>query len=252
MRTVAVMLLTLGTVSASAQYYYYMNVVQKNGEKFQYLVSKIDSVYFSAVNYEYVDLGLSVKWATCNVGATRPEEFGDYFSWGETEPKDDYSWSAYKWCNGSINTLTKYCDNSNYGNEGFTDMLTVLNPEDDVAHVKWGGSWRMPTEAEMEDLSTKCTWRWYVEGNSEFGGVAGHKITSNIAGYEDRFIFLPAAGYRYNSNISSVGYYGYYWCNSLRTDRQGHARSLYYYSHYRNPNYCDERNSGLTVRPVCP
>ena len=94
--------------------------------------------------HEWVDLGLTsgTLWATCNVGATAPEDYGDYFAWGETEPKEDYSWSTYKWCNGSYKTQTKYCTNSKYGT---VDDKTELEPEDDAAFVNWGSTWRMPT-----------------------------------------------------------------------------------------------------------
>ena len=252
MRLVAIVLLTLGTVSVSAQYY--MNVVQKDGGKVQYLVSNIDSVYFSnekdpATNYEFVDLGLAVKWATCNVGATKPEEYGDYFAWGETEPKTDYTWwTTYKWCNGSNTTLTKYNTKSSYGT---VDNKTTLDPEDDVAHVKWGGSWRMPTKGEQDELRNNCTWTWYSSGNSEFGGVAGYKVTSNKEGYTDRFIFLPAAGYRLGKNLWDVGSLGYYWSSSLDTDRPNYAWRVSFYSSYVDAGD-DDRSSGRSVRPVCP
>ncbi|MBO7112331.1 MAG: hypothetical protein J6V75_00065, partial [Bacteroidaceae bacterium] len=131
--------------------------------------------------YAYVDLGLSVKWATCNVGASKPEEYGDYYAWGETEPKTTYDWSTYKWCKGSSATMTKYCNNSSYGNNGFTDTKTTLDPEDDVAHVKWGGNWRMPTISEFEDLINNCTWTWTTQN-----GVNGYKVTSKKSGYTDR------------------------------------------------------------------
>ena len=103
------------------------------------------------INYnghEYVDLGLpsGLKWATCNVGASSPEVYGGYYAWGETEEKSSYSWSTYKWCNGSYDTMTKYCTSSSYGT---VDNKTTLDPQDDVAHVKWGGRWRMPTLEEQ-------------------------------------------------------------------------------------------------------
>ena len=103
--------------------------------------------------HEYVDLGLSVKWATCNMGASSPEEYGDHYAWGETETESTYDWNTYKWCKGSKNTLTKYCTDSDYGT---VDNKTVLDPEDDVAQVKWGGNWRMPTDAEIEELRENC------------------------------------------------------------------------------------------------
>ena len=219
-------------------------------------------------SYQYIELGLSVKWATFNVGASKPEEYGDYFAWGETEPyyedgyaqenpqshwKDGksagYAWSTYKWCNGSKTTLTKYNTKSDYGT---VDNKTTLDPEDDVAHVKWGGSWRMPTHKEQDELRNNCTWTWYSSGNSEFGGVAGYKVTSNKEGYTDRFIFLPAAGYRYGTYLSSVGSYGIYWSSSLRTDGPDLASSIFFYSGTVYAGYSRDRYLGLSVRPVCP
>ena len=236
---------------------------------FGFLTNRVKAIYVpeSAVNayknatywpsglikaqYDYVDLGLSVKWATHNVGATSPEEYGDYYAWGETNTKSDYSWSTYKYCNGSSSTLTKYCNNSNYGNEGFTDTKTTLDPADDVAYVKWGGNWRMPTLEEQDELRNNCTWTWYSSGNSEFGGVAGYKVTSNKAGYTDRFIFLPAAGYRYDTNLVGVGAGGNYWSSSLDTDSPYYAWYINFISSYVSA-YNYRRYDGLSVRPVCP
>ena len=101
---------------------------------------------------EYVDLGLpsGTLWATRNVGATYPDDYGDYFAWGETEPKNNYDWNSYKWCNGSYTTLTKYCLNINYG---VHDGLTELKLEDDAAYVNWGSSWRMPTHEQQQELT---------------------------------------------------------------------------------------------------
>ena len=204
------------------------------------------------ITYEYVDLGLSVNWATFNVGATKPEEYGDYYAWGETDTKTDYSWYTYKWCNGSEISLTKYCNDTVYGNDGFTDTKTTLDVEDDVAYVKWGDSWRMPTKVEMDELYNNCTWKWYDRGNSEFNGVPGYKVTSNIEGYTNRFVFLPAAGSRYDTTLGSVGS-GYYWSSSLGS----YAMNAYYlnfdysYVNWRLINN-DSRSVGYAVRPVCP
>ena len=198
--------------------------------------------------YQYIELGLSVKWGTFNVGATKPEEYGDYYAWGETETKGNYSWSTYKWCNGSYDTQNKYNTNSSFGT---VDNKTTLDPEDDVAHVKWGGSWRMPTKAEQDDLRNKCTWTWYGSGNTEFNGIAGYKVTSNMEGYTDRFIFLPAAGYRDDIYLNNVGLYGLYWSSSLIAGYPFLAYYLYFdsdsvgwYGYYRL--------RGQSVRPVCP
>ena len=200
----------------------------------------------SEIEHEYVDLGLSVKWATCNVGAVMPQDYGAYYAWGETETKSIYASSTYKWCNGSNTTMTKYCNNSNYGNEGFTDTLTVLAPEDDVAHVKWGGNWRMPTSAEQDELRNNCTWTW-----STLNGVNGYLVTSNKTGYTDRSIFLPAAGCRSDTSLYSVGSRGDYRSSSLSTDYPNYACNIYFDSGgvYRS-NF--GRSGGFSVRPVCP
>ena len=144
-------------------------------------------------------MGLSVKWADRNVGASKPEEYGDYFAWGETEPKSTYSWSTYKWCNGSETTLTKYNTNSSYGT---VDNKTILDLSDDAARANWGGSWRMPTDAELTELREQCTWTWTTQN-----GVNGYKVTSKSNGNS---IFLLAAGFRHNSGLYSAGSYGYY------------------------------------------
>ena len=187
--------------------------------------------------HEYVDLGLSVKWATCNVGADTPEDYGDYFAWGETEPKDSYDSGTYKWRNG--NTYTKYSTSSQYGT---VDNKTVLDPEDDVAHVNWGGGWRMPTKAELEELRNNCTCKWTTHN-----GVTGCKVTSNINGNS---IFLPAAGYRYNSSLYKVGSLGYYWSSSLYSSGSYNAYCLNFRSDNVDWSY-DQRYAGLSVRAVC-
>ena len=197
-----------------------------------------DTIYY-VDNHEYVDLGLSVKWATMNVGATTPEEYGDYFAWGEVKPKEEYVWSTYKWCNGSKNTLTKYCTNSEYGT---VDNKTVLESADDVAAVNWGASWRMPTDAELTELREQCTWTWTTQN-----GVNGYKVT----GSNGNSIFLPAAGYRSDSSLYDAGSYGYYWSSSLDADSPYDAYELYFDS----DNvywYDDNRSFGQSVRPVCP
>ncbi|MBO7415758.1 MAG: hypothetical protein J6U22_04190 [Bacteroidaceae bacterium] len=200
---------------------------------------------------EYVDLGLSVKWATFNVGATAPEEYGDYYAWGETETKANYFWSTYKWCEGSSVSMTKYCNKSSFGNNGFTDTKTTLDPEDDVAHVKWGGNWRMPTEAELDELLNSCTWTWYSSGNTEFGGVAGYKVISKKSGYTGRFIFLPAAGYRDETSLYGAGSNGDFWSGSLGTGYPDGAWGLDFDSDGCLMDF-SSRVNGRSVRPVLP
>ena len=190
----------------------------------------------------YVDLDLpsGLLWATCNVGATSPEDYGDYFAWGETQPKDTYSWSTYQYCNGSNSTLTKYCNNSSYGYNGFTDNLTTLLPEDDAAAANWGGNWRMPTKEEFQELYNNTTVTW-----TQQNGVNGRLFTAS----NGNSLFLPAAGYRFNSSLYDAGSYGYYWSSSLITEGPDYAWDLYFDS----GNYGvsdDYRYYGQSVRPV--
>ena len=193
----------------------------------------------SSNGHVYVDLGLSVKWATCNVGANAPEEYGDYFAWGETQPKDYYDWSTYKWCNGSYNNLTKYCKDSDYGT---IDNKTVLNLADDAAHANWGGAWRMPTLEEQRELQDNCTWTW-----TKVNGVNGYTVT----GPNGNSIFLPAAGYRYNSALLTAGSHGIFWSSSLYADISVTANDLGFISNYVGCGGFD-RCGGLSVRPVLP
>ena len=202
------------SVCAMAQSEFY--VYKKDGSSVQFTIADVDSISFTAPatgtanGYEWVDLGLSVKWATCNVGATSPEEYGNYYAWGETEPKTTYNWSTYKWCSGSSTTLTKYNTSSEYGT---VDNKTVLELADDAARANWGGAWRMPTDAEWTELRTKCTWTWTDDYNGT--GVAGRIVTSNI---NANSIFLPAAGSLCSADLSFAGDYGDYWSGSLHTD----------------------------------
>ncbi len=186
-----------------------------------------------------VDLGLSVKWATCNVGATKPEEYGDYFAWGEVKPKKQYDWSTYKYCRGTSETLTKYCTSSSYG---IVDNKTVLDPSDDAATVNWGGSWRMPTQAEQFELKDKCKWRWTTQN-----GVKGYKVV----GPNGNSIFLPAAGLMDGTSLSCVGSRGCYRSSLLDTRISCLAFSMSFYSItviWWTYNY---RYLGQSVRPVC-
>ena len=221
--------------------------------------------------HAYVDLGLpsGLKWATCNVGATKPEEYGDYFAWGDTVPyyssqdpltwrekKTGYKWASYTWCEGSSNTMTKYCNNGDYGYNGFTDSKTTLDLEDDAARYQWGGSWRMPTKGDIEELlatkdnTTDYTWTWCDGSTTRYAGtdVAGWQIVRDSTGAT---LFLPAAGYRYDSYLYGVGDLGIYWSSSLSTDCPYCAWNFYFDSGYRGTNYYG-RYYGLSVRPVCP
>ena len=191
--------------------------------------------------YEYVDLGLSVKWATCNVGATAPEEYGNYYAWGEVLPKNDYSWETYKYCNGTYDSMIKYCTDSSFGT---VDEKTKLEAMDDVASVNLGGTCHIPTYDEWEELVNKCTWKWTTRK-----GVKGYVVKSMINGNS---IFLPAAGSRYGTNISTANIYGAYWSKNCWSYDWGlYSGRVYFNSNiiYRDS---DSRDHGLSIRPVCP
>ena len=207
-----------------------------------------EEVSFTTLNdgggdtHEYVDLGLTsgLLWATCNVGADTPEGYGDYFAWGETTPKDTYNWSTYQHCNGSQNTLTKYCNNSGYGYNGFTDNLTTLLPEDDAATANWGNGWRMPTLEEWQELYNYTSGTWTTQN-----GVYGWLFTAA----NGNSLFLPAAGYRGSSSLLNAGSYGGYWSSSLYADGPRYAWDFYFFSgaSYISGHY---RDIGQSVRPV--
>ena len=205
-----------------------------------------------------VDLGLSVKWATCNLGANNPEEYGDHYAWGETETKTKYTEDTYKFYNSETVSeggfdieykgYTKYIPQSTadqYGFKGFYDDKTALDPEDDVAHVKLGGKWRMPTRAEFNELINNCQCDWVT-----YKGVKGRKFTSKKEGYTDKWIFLPAAGYRYD-NLYYAGSNGFYRSSSLYTSGPSNACYMSFYSGFVSTNDLNEkRYYGLSVRPV--
>ena len=210
------------------------------GEEVSFMTNEQSSTPNDGTSHEYVDLGLSVKWATCNVGATKPEEYGDYFAWGETTTKSTYNWSTYKWCNGSSSTMTKYNTNSSYGT---VDNKTQLELSDDAARANWGGSWRMPTKAEQDELCNNCTWTWTTQN-----GVNGYKVTSKSNGNS---IFLPAAGDHYVSSFDGAGSYGSYWSSSLYTGYPSAAYELHFVLDHVGWAAYDSRYCGQSVRPVC-
>ena len=198
--------------------------------------------YNGGGTHEYVDLGLpsGLLWATCNIGADSPEDYGDYFAWGETRPKDTYNWTTYQYCMGSSNTLTKYCNDASYGYNGFTDNLTVLEASDDAATAQWGNGWRMPTQAECQELLNNTTNIWTTQN-----GVNGRLFTAT----NGNSLFLPAAGYRRGSSLYDAGTYGFYWSSSLYTVYPGGAWYLYFHSSDCYMDYFN-RYYGFTVRPV--
>ena len=190
----------------------------------------------------YVDLGLpsGLLWATRNVGADTPEGYGNYFAWGETTTKDTYNWTTYQYCNGSLTTLTKYCQNSEYGLNGFTDDLTTLEASDDAAAANWGNGWRMPTKAEWQELLNNTTKTW-----TQQNGVNGFLYTAT----NGKSLFLPAAGFRVVNSFNSVGSYGHYWSSSLDTDYPHDARYCYFNSSNSTVNTY-YRYHGRSVRAV--
>lgn len=191
----------------------------------------------------WVDLGLpsGTKWATCNVGAETAEGYGNYYAWGETTTKEIYNWSTYRYCNGEEQALNKYCYDSSYGNDGFTDTLAILEANDDAATVNWGTGWRMPTYDDLKELKNQCTITW-----STVEGVDGY----TFVGPNGNSIFLPAAGLYDDISINGDGSYGYYWTSSLDVmEGPWVAWELGFYS----TNYLigdGSRCIGFSVRPV--
>jgi len=198
-----------------------------------------------------VDLGLSVKWANMNIGATSVTGYGFYFAWGETtgygsDTSDgrSFNWASYKWGISST-SLTKY--NTKAAN-GTVDNRTKLEFCDDAAYAAWGGAWRMPSKAEWEELKNtdNCTWEWKTDYN---GSGVGYLVTSKKSGYTSNYIFLPAAGYRYDASVSGRGEYGRYWSSSLSEGYPSGAWYLYFGSGGAYVYY-DNRYYGYTVRAV--
>lgn len=184
-------------------------------------------------NNEYVDLGLpsGTLWATYNVGATKPEEYGYYFAWGETKSSESYDRSTYKFYDSNSQTCTKYTPNNDF---------RVLDSSDDVAAVNWGTDWRMPTIDEMRELVNNCQFIW-----TELNGVKGAKFASS----NGNSIFLPAAGYSIGSGVSGVESFSYYWSASIRVGNENYAQYLNFDSYKAE---CDniDRFLGFPVRPV--
>ena len=186
---------------------------------------------------EYVDLGLSVKWATFNVGATSPEDYGDYYAWGETMPKDIYSWTNYKWCDGTQNNMTKY---------NATDGKTTLEPADDAATVNWGDDWRMPTKAEMQELFDNCTW-----AEETRNAVNGYLVT----GPNGNSIFLPKAGFYnfddFGESLQKPNHSLYYWTNTIYDSGSINAWDLVKNGLWNdNRIMYNTRRLGIPIRPV--
>ncbi|MBQ5857303.1 MAG: hypothetical protein IIW55_08350 [Bacteroidales bacterium] len=184
---------------------------------------KPDGSYGKHEGHGYVDLGLSVKWATCNVGATSPEDYGHYFAWGETSPKDEYTEDNCSTCDKQMSDIAG-------------------NAQYEAARANWGGNWRMPTKAEIQELIDKCTWTWTTQN-----GVNGHKVK----GPNGNSIFLPAVGTRDGSSLNFAGSGGYYWSSTpYGNGYDCNACGLDFYSVGQDVDSGYLRYHGLSVRPV--
>ena len=219
--------------------YCYRSFILQNG---LYYLGDIKNFTTTKFTPEAIDLGLSVKWASCNMGAQSTSEYGDYYAWGDIEPKKTNKWSKY-----SYTSFTKYCLDKEYGYNGFTDNLFYLEPEDDVAHVNWGGNWRLPSKSELEELKNQCTWKW-----TELDGVNGYLVTSNVPGYTDKSIFLPAAGIFTGDQPFMAGNFGEYWSNRLDLVSSDKAMSLIFVIGLDQKVTGSSRNELISVRPVLP
>lgn len=195
--------------------------------------------------HDWVDLGLpsGLLWATCNVGATNHTDYGNYYAWGETAPKEIYSWDTYRYCNGSQTTLTKYCNNANFGYNGFTDELTTLDASDDAATANWGSVWRMPTFDEFNELITNCTVTYLDYPEYEVPGRL-------FVGPNGNSIFLPLAS-EHSDNDMFNPVPAHYWSSSLYTGIPICAWQLYFDPDTSFMHYSGYRSYGRTVRPVC-
>ncbi|MBR7049557.1 MAG: hypothetical protein IKI16_06860 [Prevotella sp.] len=250
--------ITTATLPAAADYVWVAMAPITTTSKVNFEVTTADKTYTGSANaiveaskkyiltlkvtasLTAVDLGLSVNWANMNVGATSETEYGDCFAWGEVTPKPDYSWSTYEWGTG-FNALTKYNNDSSYGT---VDNKTVLDPEDDAAHVNMGGTWRMPTAAEFQELMINTTHAWVTDYKGS--GVNGFTFTGN-----GHTIFLPAAGYRYDTDLFGQGSTGYYWSSSLAVN--GPYNGWYLDFHNNGLVYVSSSNYrcwGMSVRGV--
>lgn len=207
----------------------------------------------SAVKAVDLDLPSGTLWATMNVGANSPEEYGNYYAWGETKAygeedvsnsqnysfagsykKEWYDWNTLKWCNDTEGySFSKY---------GIVDNKKVLELADDAAYVNWGKNWRMPTNAEIQELRDNCTWTWTFKNN-----VKGYKVSSKID--SSKYIFLPAAGYRDESSLHNAGSDGYYWSSSIY-ENYSHLQWCLIFFDYHIYDTENMRCRGLCVRPV--
>ena len=218
--------LNIPNLAPNTQYYIRTYAVNANG-----VAGYGEEKSFITNDYAYVDLGLSVKWATFNVGATSSEEYGDYFAWGETTTKETYTVDNYPTYELTISQLQS---------QGYIDSEGNLTAQYDAATANWGGNWRMPTKAEIQELIDKCNWKWTTQN-----GVYGYKVK----GPNGNTIFLPAAGYRSGSSLRYAGSGGDYWSSTPYDYNNDDAYNLDFDSDYQDMDY-DFRYYGQSVRPV--
>ena len=189
-----------------------------------------------------VNLGLSVFWAECNLGADDPVGYGDFYAWGELEDKEEYTWENYRFRTGGSGEedvmLSKY---NSAEKHGVVDQKLALDPEDDVARVRLGGKWRMPTIKEFQELIDSCEWTW-----TNKRGVLGYKVESRVNGNS---IFLPSTGYRYKKGLHGEGYGGYYWSSVTHGSSSSKANRLFFNPNKKGPGLY-YRCFGQPVRPV--
>lgn len=242
--------LTLNDLLSDTLYCYYYELFPNNGDAFQSEQKTFRTQAFETPEpptpptppsgeHEYVDLGLpsGLLWATCNLGATTPEGYGDYFAWGETRAKDSYSPGNYKYFLNYF--ITKYCNNPSFGFDGFTDELTVLLPEDDAATINWGADWRMPTIEEWQELINNTTSTW-----TTYNGVNGRLFMAS----NGNSLFLPATGV-FLLELNGFGETADYWSSSLNID---HALTSWMFFFQNDLYECvdGDRDNGKSVRPV--
>ena len=213
--------------------------------------------------HNYVDLGLTsgTKWATMNLGASKAQDYGNYYAWGETTTKEIYNWSTY--LDGNISSNSD-CGTDKDALKGVTD---IAGTQYDAAKANWGGKWRMPTKTQLDELLNECYWVWtesynnsnvkgYIVYKAKTSSDKGVKVTSSgtpSSSYtlSDAHIFLPTAGYRYDGDLKRAGLVGYYWSSSLGTDYPYGAWNVYFGS--GNVDYGrGDRVYGQSVRAVCP
>lgn len=241
-----------------------VKVYTKSGEIYDIPMSDLEKIepygrpVITNPDAEYVDLGLSVNWATTNVGATTPSEIGEYYMWAQTvfDPALKYNFNNCPYQDQSYNDgndgdfmpyYLKYCNNQDLG---IPDLLYTLQPVDDAATQNWGEAWRMPTQQEMEELVSSCTWTKLTEENSEYPGVAGYKVT----GPNGNSIFLPCGGYRFSDSAWYANKELNYWTSSLYSSScmYSHALTESGYGANKTPttNF-KNRYMGYPIRPVC-